>query len=144
MIGVDTNLLVHAHRSDSPFHGAALDCLSALVEGDRRWCIPWPCVHEFLAGVTHPRIWRPPTEVETALACCRSWTASPLLVLVGEGPRHLDRLAELVVSGSIVGPRVHDARIAALCLQHGVTELLTADRDFSRFGGLRCRNPLLA
>jgi predicted nucleic acid-binding protein len=39
---------------------------------------------------------------------------------------------------------VHDARIAALCLQHGVRELWSADRDFNRFPALRTRNPLVA
>ena len=37
---------------------------------------------------------------------------------------------------------VHDARVAALCIAHGVTELWTADRDFGRFPDLVTRNPL--
>jgi predicted nucleic acid-binding protein len=44
---------------------------------------------------------------------------------------------------SFAGAQVHDARIAALCLHHGVTELWTADRDFGRFPELRTRNPLI-
>jgi predicted nucleic acid-binding protein len=43
----------------------------------------------------------------------------------------------------VTGPLVQDARIAALCLQHGVRELWTADRDFSRFPALGVRNPLV-
>jgi predicted nucleic acid-binding protein len=38
---------------------------------------------------------------------------------------------------------IHDARIAAICIQYGVSELWTADRDFSRFAGLKTRNPLI-
>jgi predicted nucleic acid-binding protein len=38
---------------------------------------------------------------------------------------------------------IHDARIAAICLQHGVSELWTADRDFSRFPKVKVRNPLV-
>jgi toxin-antitoxin system PIN domain toxin len=143
VIALDTNVLVHAHRADSPFHAAALDCVRARVEGSARWCIPWPCVHEFLAIVTHPRIWRPPTPLPTALAACRSWLVSPLLQLVGEGPGHLDHLDRIAVAGAVAGPRIHDARIAAICEQHGVTELWTADRDFSRFSGFRTRNPMV-
>jgi predicted nucleic acid-binding protein len=111
VIAVDTNILVHAHREDSPWHAAAKTRLAGL--GAQRWAIPWPCVHEFIAVVTHPRIFNPPTP-----------------------------LAEVLQGARVAGPRVHDARIAALCVQHGVTELWTMDRDFSRFPQVRVTNPL--
>jgi predicted nucleic acid-binding protein len=44
----------------------------------------------------------------------------------------------------VVGPQVHDARIAALCKQHSVTELWTVDRDFNRFQAISTLNPLVA
>jgi predicted nucleic acid-binding protein len=47
------------------------------------------------------------------------------------------------VSGKIAGAQVHDARIVALCLQHGVKELWSADRDFGRFPILAVVNPLV-
>jgi predicted nucleic acid-binding protein len=68
---------------------------------------------------------------------------SPALLLIGESADHWRILRELVESGRIVGPRLHDARVAALCLQHGVREFWSADRDFSRFPALRVVNPLL-
>lgn len=40
------------------------------------------------------------------------------------------------------GPMIHDARIAAICLSHGVKKLWTCDRDFARFPSLRHENPL--
>jgi uncharacterized protein len=58
VIAVDTNILVYAHRQDSPFHKAAFRRVAELAEGPATWAIPWPCVHEFLAIVTHPRILR--------------------------------------------------------------------------------------
>jgi predicted nucleic acid-binding protein len=63
--------------------------------------------------------------------------------LLSESPTHWPTLKPLLKAGRVAGPLVHDARIAALCLQHGVRELWTADRDFSRFPSLRTRNPLL-
>ena len=60
LIAVDTNLLVYAHREDSPWHDAAYRSLVGLAEGRTPWAIPWPCLHEFLAIVTHPRIYSPP------------------------------------------------------------------------------------
>jgi hypothetical protein len=65
------------------------------------------------------------------------------LVTLGEVPDYWNHLRPLIERGQIQGGRVHDARVAAICLQHGVTELWSADRDFSRFPALRVMNPLL-
>ncbi len=142
MIAVDTNLLVYAHRRDSAFHDQAGELIKDLAEGDRAWAIPWPCVHEFLAITTHPRIYEPPTPPKQAIAQVDAWMESPTLSLIGEGSSYWQRLSATLKSGAISGPRVHDARVAAICAAAGVTELWTADRDFSRFS-VRVRNPLL-
>lgn len=144
MIAVDTNLLVYAHRAESPWHAVARRHLAELAGGRAPWAIPWPCVYEFLAVVTHPRVFAPPTPLAAALAEVRGWMGSPSLVLLAEGTGHWDALDAVLTSGKVVGPRVHDARIAALCMFHGVRELWTADRDFSRFPGPAARNPLVA
>jgi uncharacterized protein len=52
MIAVDTNLLVYAHREDSPWHEAAYKIIEQLSESRAPWAIPWPCLHEFLAIIT--------------------------------------------------------------------------------------------
>lgn len=144
MIAVDTNVLVHAHREDSEWHGAAASRVASLAEGAGPWAIPWPCVHEFLAIVTHPKIFNPPTPLEAALEQVDAWLESPVLVLLSESEGHWSRLRELLRAGKISGPKVHDARIAALCAQHGVHELWSADRDFSAFPDLAVTNPLVA
>ena len=142
MIAVDTNLLVYAHRADSEWHGRAAGRLAELAEARSPWALPWPCIHEFLAIATHPRIWDPPTPVEAALDQVDAWLESPSLVLIAEGPEHWSELRGQIEAGRITGPRVHDARIASLCLAHGVRELWTADRDFGRFPSLVASNPL--
>ncbi len=143
MIAVDTNILVYAHRADSPWHQRALERVTALAESGAPWAIPWASVHEFLAIVTHPRIYQPPTPTATALAAIRAWLASPGLRLLAEGPGYFETLSRLASAAKIKGPRIHDARIAALCLHHGVKQLWSADRDFSSYPGLTCDNPLL-
>jgi hypothetical protein len=143
LIALDTNLLVHAHRRDAPFHAAASTCVVRLAEGNTPWAIPWPCVHEFLAVVTHPRIFRPPTPLDEALGQIDAWLESPNVVLLSETSEHWTCLRSLLHDSRVAGPVVHDARVAALCLQHGVRELWTADRDFGRFPALRCVNPLI-
>jgi len=143
MIAVDTNLLVYAHREDSDWHQRAYQLLAGLAEGASPWAIPWPCLHEFLAVVTHPRIYRPPTPLAQAIDQVDAWRESPSLVLLAESEAYWPHLRDLVRAGRVVGPHVHDARIAALCRLHGVRELWAADRDFGRLPGVRVRNPLI-
>ncbi len=142
MIAVDSNLLVYSHREDSPWHESADARIAELAEGNVLWAIPWPCIHEFLAIVTHPRIYDPPTPLERALSQVDAWMESPSLLLLSESEDYWLKLQSLLQSGKVCGPQVHDARIAALCNYHGVTELWTADRDFGRFPKLKVRNPL--
>lgn len=143
MIAVDTNVLVYAHREDSEFFDQASSCLQQLAEGTAPWALPWPCLHEFFSVVTHPRIYAPPTSAKLALAQIDAWLESPSLVLLTESAEHWHTLRGLLQSGRVLGPMVHDARIAALCVQHGVNELWSVDRDFGRFPKLEVRNPLL-
>jgi toxin-antitoxin system PIN domain toxin len=142
LIAVDTNILVHAHRRDAELHRRAERAMRSLAEGPAQWAIPWPCLHEFLAIVTHPRIFDPPTPQAGALGQVDAWLASPQLVLLGEAGDHWARLRDLLRDGAVVGPMVHDARIAAICRSHGVAELWSIDRDFGRFPALRTVNPL--
>lgn len=142
MIAVDTNILVYAHRRDSTFHARADDCVRTLAEGAGAWAIPWPCVHEFLAIVTSPRVFRAPTPWAAARAQVDAWLASPSLRLLAEQEGYWAVLGDLIRASQVLGPKIHDARIAALALHHGVSELYTADRDFSRFSSLVVRNPL--
>ena len=143
MIAVDTNILVYAHRRDSVFHDVAARLMRELAEGASTWAIPWPCIHEFIAVVTGRNTWTDPTTGERALDQVHSWLAAPAVRVLAETDRHLDLLSDLMLRGQIVGAKVHDARVAALCVAHGVRELWTADRDFSRFPQLRTRNPLI-
>jgi toxin-antitoxin system PIN domain toxin len=143
MIGVDTNLLVYAHRSDSVWHEKARECLATLVEGRQLWAIAWPCVHEFLAIVTNKKIFPLPTPFRVAFLQIAAWSQASGHRFIGESPDHMEVLGELCVTGHATGGQIHDARVAAICRQHGVREFWTADRDFSRFPSLKTRNPLM-
>lgn len=143
MIAVDTNILVYSHRRDVTWFEPARDCVRSLAEGSAPWAIPWPCLYEFVAVVTHPRIFNTPTPLEAAVAQVRAWLAAPNLALLSEGQSFWDGFRDLLVASRASGPLVHDARIAALCLANRVTELWSADRDFGRFPLLKVRNPLI-
>lgn len=144
MILVDTNVLVYAHRSESPFHAKANETLRILAEGSAPWALSWNAVHEFLAVVTHPKILSPPTPLEEALQQIDSWLESPTLKVLGEGSlSYWDTLKTLVRAGDIRGPKVHDARVASVVLHNGCSALYSADRDFNRFPQIKVRNPLV-
>ena len=140
---VDTNILVYAHREEMPFHERALELIKRLSESPATWAIAWPSVHEFLAVVTNARIFKTPTPMRKAWSFIDIIGQSPSLNFLSETPEHAATLRSLLLAARVDGPRVHDARIAALCLEHGAEVLLTADRDFSRFPGLHVENPLL-
>src|SRR4051812_35107256 len=143
MIAVDTNLLVYAHREDSEFHSASKASVDLLRHQPAAWAVPWPCIHEFIAITTHPGIYKPASTLLEALGFVDSVLASPQLHLLSESPGYFEKLRDVATSARLKGPRIHDARVAALCLHHGVSELWSADRDFSAFPQLKVRNPLL-
>ena len=143
MIAVDTNLLVYAHRMESPFHAAAKRCIASLAESRLPWAIPWPCVHEFCAVVTNPRVFKTPTPIAGATMQADIWFESPSLVLLSEAAEHWSTFRNLIATAGVRAGMVHDARIAAICIDSDVRELWSADRDFNRFPTLTVRNPLV-
>jgi toxin-antitoxin system PIN domain toxin len=143
MIAIDTNLLVFAHRGNSVHHEAALAALQPVIEGTSAWALPWPCVHEFISITTHPGIYKPASTLSEALSFLESLLGSPQMHQRSESPGYFEKLRVLATAARLSGPRIHDARVAALCLHHGVRELWSADRDFSAFPQIKVRNPLV-
>lgn len=141
MIAIDTNILVYAARQESQHHRKALKLLTALAEGSEPWAIPWPCAYEFLRVVTHPRVFAPPSTLDEALGSLSQLFGSPSLTLLGEGPAHPRHLLSSIRAAAATGNLVHDAHIAALCLEHGVASIYTMDRDFIRFAPLKVVHP---
>jgi uncharacterized protein len=142
MIAVDTNVLVHAHRRESREHEAAEALLRRLAEGDDPWAIPWPCVYEFFSVVTNPRVWKDAaSSPEEAWLQLEAWFASPSLRLLAEPEEFAEVLVTFAQRPRVRGPIIHDARVAALCVAHGVAKLLTRDRDFALFPELVTANP---
>jgi toxin-antitoxin system PIN domain toxin len=141
MQAIDTNILIHAEVDSSQRHEPALKILQGLAEGARPWAIPWPCIYEFLRVVTHPRVFHPPVPLNVALEDLQKVLASPSLLLLSETARHASLLDQVLSQAGATGNLIHDAHIVALCLEHGVSEIITGDRDFSRFAGLKIINP---
>lgn len=117
--------------------------MAELRRGTVRWALPWPAAHEFFATVTNLHRMKQPTAPADAFEVLRALEADPNCEFLSECPRHLAILEQLVSRGKLTGSQIHDARIAAICIGHGISELWSADRDFSRMPALRVRNPLV-
>jgi uncharacterized protein len=142
VIAVDTNVLVYAHRREPVEHGRASELLRELAEGSGSWSIPWPCAYEFFSVVTNPRIWREAASTpEQAWLQLEAWFDSPAVRLLAETPDFPALLAEFARRPRVRGPVIHDARVAAICMAHGVDRLLTRDRDFALFPELATEDP---
>jgi hypothetical protein len=139
MIAVDTNVLIAAHREETPGHAPALRVVRRLAEGHEAWAIPVFCIGEFLRVVSHSRVFDPPTPAIEAFTAMESLLASPSVRLLVPGDRFLPILRAMLEESAVHGNLVFDAQIAAVCLEHGATTLLTEDRDFARFPSLDVR-----
>jgi toxin-antitoxin system PIN domain toxin len=136
VIAIDTNILIYADREESPLHATALRAVRTLAEGDEAWAIPVFCIGEFLRVVSHDRLFDPPTPIMDAVDSVDSLLSSPSARLLVPGDRYLRLLRSLVEESGVQGNLVFDAQIAAVCLEHGASMLLTEDRDFARFRSL--------
>ena len=137
------NVLVFAEIRTSPFHETARQLLGEAAEGSTPWGLPWPCVYEFLRVVTHPRIYYPPVPVPRALQDLgRILASSDRFASIGNRASYWN-FQQVIKTSGVAGNLIHDAHIAALCLEHGVSEFVTGDRDFQRFPNLRVSNPFM-
>jgi hypothetical protein len=141
LIAVDTNILVYASRTETEFHDPAVRLLTQLAESARPWAIPWPCIYEYLRVVTHPRLFKPPSTQAEAISRLHLLSRSPSLSFIGPGPTHLSSLVNIAEPSGAKGNLFFDVQIAALCREHGIAEILTLDRDFARFAGIKARRP---
>lgn len=143
MIALDTNILIHAHRADASLHSKARDVIKRLAESPVPWGICFHSLIEFYAVVTRAGIWQTPSTPEQAVDQMAAWRESPSLRILSDTEDTLDVLFEHAIGSRISGGMIHDARISACCQSHGISELWTVDRDFSRFPFLKTKNPLV-
>ena len=133
---------MYAHRREPAEHPVAYDLMRSLAEGSDPWAIPWPCIYEFFSVVTNPKIWKSAASSPgQAWAQLAVWIDSPSIRLLSEPDAFAAVLATFAQRARVRGPVIHDARVAAICLAHGVEKLITSDRDFALFPELATNNP---
>lgn len=137
----DVNVLVYAHRLESPRAEEYRAWLTTTLAGSEPVGVSELVLSAFMRIVTHHRIFHEPTPPIVARSFCRAVLAAPAAVPVRSGVRHWALFDELIESAGVRGNTVPDAYLAALALEHGAT-LVTTDRGFARYPGLRWRAPL--
>lgn len=143
MLLPDVNVLIYAHRAESPEHLRYAEWLRGLARGPEPFALSELGASGFVRIVTNPKIWDEPTTTQDALEFIDRLRRRPNVRLLTHGPASWDVFARLCLAAKAKGKLVADAYHAALAIEHGC-ELLTADGDFARFAGLRHRHPLAA
>jgi toxin-antitoxin system PIN domain toxin len=137
---IDANVLLHAVNERAREHDVARHWLIGVLGGSEVVGLAWPVLLAFLRLSTHPAIFPRPLEVGQAASTVEAWLGSPQAVLVEPTRRHLPLLRGLLVNSGTAGNLVGDAHLAALALEHDAT-VISFDRDFDRFEGVRWRLP---
>jgi uncharacterized protein len=138
---LDVNVLVYAFRKDVLQHDRYASWLAELINSNLAFGVPDVVLSGFLRIVTHPRVFVSPAPIDEALLFADQLRQSPSYVPISPGIRHWDIFAGLCRSTGARGNLVPDAYLAALAIESG-SLWITADRDYSRFPGLRWRHPL--
>jgi predicted nucleic acid-binding protein len=141
MIAFDTNILVYAHLARVPEHRAAMRAIEEAAGTGEGWGIPFPCVAEFWAVVTHPASSGRPSRPPEAEAFLESLTAAGAKILY---PRSgaMARLSKLAVQLDVQGARIFDLQIGLACREAGAREIWSHDRNFIAVPGLAVSDPL--
>lgn len=137
----DVNVLVYAHREDTPHHAGCRDWVEQLINGDASYGLSELVLSGFLRVATHPKVFTKPSSLPDALAFAEQLRGRPNCVPVAPGRRHWEIFRALCSDAEAKGNLVPDAYLAAMAIESGC-EWITTDRDFSRFKGLRWRHPL--
>ena len=137
MIAVDTNVLVYAVFPGFQEHRRACAWLRHLAEGARPWGVPIFCITEFIRVATHPKVMSVPITTKDAWNTILALIRSPSARVLMPGSGFMQVFGDLLNEGNVKGNLVFDAQIAGLCVEHGVSRLLTEDRDFSRIKSIK-------
>lgn len=141
MILVDANLLLYAEDSLSEHHEAARNWWDARLSGSDPVCLCWPVLNAFLRIATNARLHQRPLTLKEATARVQSWLDQSCVRIIQPTEQHWVIFQQMLRSGNAVGNLVSDAHLAALAVEHNCV-LHSSDADFSRFRGLKWKNPI--
>jgi toxin-antitoxin system PIN domain toxin len=137
---VDANVLIYAANSAARRHSEAREWLERSLAGAGAVGFAWVVLLAFLRLTTHPAILPRPMSADESAAQVEAWLGAPAAVTIEPTARHIHVLRGLLADSGTAGNLITDAHLAALAIEHGA-DLVSYDRDFARFDGLRHRLP---
>lgn len=140
MVIPDVNVLLYAYDTESPRHAPCATWLSAALSGSEGVGLSFVVALGFIRLATHPSVWTRPMSTTEAISIVRSWLARPQVRLLQPTDPYWETLDAVAADARAVGWLVMDAHLAALAKEHGAT-VVTTDRDFRRFSGVRLIDP---
>lgn len=138
---LDTNILIYATHTASPFHERARALVDHLVAGPALTYILWPAVLGYLRIVTHPTILSSPLSADEAMTNVTSLLAPPHIRVTGEGDDFWAAFQRVTTDTKARGNLVPDAHLVALMHEHGVSTVWSHDRDLRKFSGITVKDP---
>lgn len=139
---IDVNIWLYLANPDSPFHPRTERAVRPYLHGGRQFALSWQVCYEFVRSATDPRLFPSPVSAKAALGFITKVFDRPNAWILHEGLTHGETLRSVIEqSGYTRGYFIHDCHIAALLLENGVTDIMTADQDFRRFPSLHLIDP---
>jgi predicted nucleic acid-binding protein len=129
---VDTNNLVYAQQSLSPYHAVATAKMQELALAGHRLWTSRQVLREYLSVMSRPGTLTAPVSMAALLSDVQSFQAQ--FLIAEDGPAVMLHLVNLLATIPCLGKQVHDANIVATMLAHGLPTLLTHNvTDFNRY-----------
>jgi toxin-antitoxin system PIN domain toxin len=132
----DANVFIHAVNGHCPQHRIAKDWLVQALAGTEPVGLAWAALLTYTRITTRPGLWPKPMSVDQAFTILDAWLAAPAAQIIHPGTEHSREVRRLLATSGTAGNLVMDAHLAALAIENGA-EVVTFDRDFGRFKGLR-------
>ena len=141
MIGIDSNVLVYAFKSQEPNHQVARETLETILNQKEQVAFTDIVMFEFIAQASLKLGFEPSPSPAQAIAQLDSWLSAENATVIRNSPDNFATFARLCAETGRTGQQIYDAQIAAICIDNGVTEFITNDSRFEQFTELRVRNP---
>ncbi len=138
---VDTNVLVYATHTGSPFHDRARGLVEHLVAGPGLAYVFWPAILGYLRIVTHPTILESPLSNDEAMSNVEALIAPPHIRTAGEGDDFWATFRRIAGDVRPRGNQLPDAHLVTLMREHGVSTIWSHDPDFRKFRGITVKDP---
>jgi toxin-antitoxin system PIN domain toxin len=137
---VHANVLLYAVNTDAVHHAVSLEWLDSALDGEDNIGFAWNALLAFVRISTNPRIMPMALAADEAMAQVHEWLAAPSAHLLNPGERHPMILESVLKQSGTAANLVNDAHLAALAIEHRAS-VVTFDRDFDRFDGVRAFSP---